>query len=386
MKRFAYLFLLIAVASCGEKSSNEFVVEGIISNAPAATIYLEQAPLQSQPVIVDSAKLDKDGRYKLTTANTEENLYLLRLSSQQGPVGYVVNDAKHITLNADLKSFDRAYTVTGSAASQSLIDFLKTSNDRLSTIYAQSMQLDSLRQKAFPDSLMTATVAQHSKETEAFQQYISQFINTSKSPSLTIFALGSYQSYSANPALGLKTYTESEVKSILEKTAARFPQHQGLAQLRNSLLAKNEQATPSGSALLNKPAPDFSLPDVNGKPVSLSSFRGKYVLVDFWASWCRPCREENPNVVRAYNQFKDKNFTVLGVSLDKGKEDWVQAIQTDSLHWSNVSDLKYWSSAVVPLYGIQSIPYNVLIDPNGVVIAEGLQGEALISKLSQLGL
>ncbi len=131
-------------------------------------------------------------------------------------------------------------------------------------------------------------------------------------------------------------------------------------------------------------AMDFTQNDVNGKPVSLSSYRGKYVLIDFWASWCRPCRMENPNVVAAYNQYKGKNFTVLGVSLDQSKDNWLQAIKADNLTWTQVSDLQYWSNAVAQMYRIQSIPQNLLIDPNGLIIAKNLRGEELNARLKEL--
>jgi peroxiredoxin len=132
--------------------------------------------------------------------------------------------------------------------------------------------------------------------------------------------------------------------------------------------------------------PDFTQTDTSGAPVSLSSFRGKYVLIDFWASWCGPCRMENPNVVAAYNKFKDKNFTVLGISLDRPgkKDDWLKAIHDDGLTWTHVSDLQFWSNAVAQQFQIQSIPQNFLIDPNGKLIAKNLRGAALEMKLEQL--
>lgn len=135
---------------------------------------------------------------------------------------------------------------------------------------------------------------------------------------------------------------------------------------------------------VGQPAPEISLPNPEGKIVPLSSMKGKYVLVDFWAKWCGPCRQENPNVVNAFQKYKDKGFTVYGVSLDRNREEWMQAIQQDKLTWTHVSDLKYWQSEAAKTYNITGIPFSLLLDPNGVIIAKNLRGAALHQKLEEI--
>jgi peroxiredoxin len=167
------------------------------------------------------------------------------------------------------------------------------------------------------------------------------------------------------------------------------PIYKGLsAELRSSTagveFAKQIEAARATS--VGAMAPMFTQNDVNDKPVSLADFKGKYVLIDFWASWCGPCRAENPNVVEAFNKFKDKNFTILGISLDQpGKKDlWLEAIKTDGLNWTQVSDLQGWKNAVAAQYGVRGIPQNYLVDPNGKIVAKNLRGEGLHKKLKEL--
>lgn len=173
--------------------------------------------------------------------------------------------------------------------------------------------------------------------------------------------------------------------AVFEQLADRFEKEKPDVRMYKAFVATVRRVQTSRKGLaLGSPAPEINLPDANNKIVSLSSLRGKYVLIDFWAGWCGPCRRENPNVVRLYNQFKNKGFEVFGVSLDSDRKLWLDAIQKDGLTWTQVSDLKYFDSAAAVDYGIQHIPFTVLIDPKGNIVATELRGEALEAKLKEL--
>lgn len=372
------LFVLSAVlfmVACKQKKYGGFTISGTIKNATNTKIFLQELPFgEDQPIVLDSATLEKTGNFSLKGVAKEEGLYQLVL--ENGPDVLVVNDNEFIQVALDLNHY-RDYTITGSPASESLHHLFENYRKQDSLLYATFQQIDTLQKQVGNDSLLSIAKIKRDTQIKEMNEVVRNFIKESKSPASRYYALG----------MASRTIEPNELKLLVNESANAFKEHSGLLKLKELVNTTQpvSQSAPQPYALLNKQAPEITLMDAKNIPFSLSSLKGKYVLVDFWASWCAPCRGENPNVVMAYEQFKNKNFTILGVSMDDNKEAWLEAVKKDKLSWKHVSILADWNShPITQTYQFSAIPFNVLVDPQGIVIASNLRGEELQQKLASL--
>jgi peroxiredoxin len=401
------LLLCIFLFACSEKRSDKdastegnIKLSGKFTHAEKGSILklVEISPEETLPI--DSMVIEESGEFSFSLKKDNPGFYRLVTGHGKG-VPLVLMPGDQVEVKGDYQDPDKTYTLSGSEESVLLkvlneglrVEMVRI--DSLKKLYSRKNDqsqayIDSIASLAKPadknfNKLKEKLILLQEKEKSKLEEIAKsldkpyQEIKTRMDEFIRSFILSHTASItslavinSLNPEKNVEVYQKLD-SNLLTK----FPNSPHVKDFHERV-AKLTHLSAGASS------PEIEMPDVNGKPVKLSSLRGKYVLVDFWASWCGPCRQENPNNVRLYNQYKTRGFEIYGVSLDKDKDAWLKAIGDDKLNWIHVSDLEQWNSSVVKMFDIEGIPYTLLLDKEGKIIAKGLRGRALELKLKEI--
>jgi peroxiredoxin len=356
---------MMAFFSCGGNdgaTEGKVQITGKIENAPEGLVVLTQYT-DSRPKVLDTLEIGAGGEFSYELEVTTPTFYELNLYGQRAVKLALFKEDVDVKYNF---SDPGSLQIGGSGDSKEMLKLEKLMEEYQLAVNKLNEQYYEAMSKNDAETIKKIQLDAMTLESQQAEK-VKTMITSMKDSFASLAAIGLLNPKNDFPF----------IDELITKLNTNYPGTSSIMQMKQQL---DEMRALS----VGQVAPDFELPDPNGKMVKLSDLRGKYVLIDFWAAWCKPCRQENPNVVRLYNQYKDKGFEVFGVSLDRTKEDWVKAIADDQLTWTHVSDLKYFNSAAAELYKIEAIPATYMIDPDGKIIARDLRGPSLENKLAEL--
>jgi peroxiredoxin len=390
MKRILFilpLVLVIIFSGCGghKADKNTFIINGKLTNAKRDSVYLKELTLYSMKSI-DSTVVNEEGEFAFKVKPKEIAFYIIKIKKDNF-ITLLVDKGETIYLTADARQLARTYTVSGSVGSDKVKELKKLTifyDDKLDSI--THVYLDSKKKDNYAE-IKTSIDSTFKQIFLDYKNSLKEFIGKNTGSLASIIAL--YQQFGRQEVF--KAYDKDDFvyfQKLDNALIAAYPDNPHSQDLHKRVAdykkIKAEQELAESKLAIGAVAPDFTLETPDGKSVALSSFKGQNVLIDFWASWCAPCRKENKNIVNIYNKFKGNNFTILGVSLDKEIDAWKAAIKVDKRTWTEVSDLHVWSSPVVKLYDVQEIPCTFLLDKDGKIVAKKLRGDSLVKKVAEL--